>query len=121
MEERLTVGQRPVETGEVTVSTRVVTEERPITLRHVATRYRERRVPVNREVSTVPAPRTENGATILPVVREEVVLTKRLILVEEIYLEPVAETTEESVIVPLRHHEVTIERKNYSRGVPPRE
>lgn len=44
------------------------------------------RVPKNEVVAEMPAVRELDGKTIIPVVREEVVVTKRLVLVEEIIL-----------------------------------
>lgn len=47
------------------------------------------RVPIGRVVEAVPPIREENGVTIVPVVEEELVLVRRLILKEEVRFERV--------------------------------
>ena len=47
---------------------------------------RIRRVPVNRVVDVAPKARREGDTMIIPVVEEELVITKRLVLKEEIHL-----------------------------------
>lgn len=68
------------------------------------------RVPVNREVREVPGVRTEGDLLYIPVVEEEVVVTKRLILKEEIVVRRTVETETVRVPVTLRRTEVTVER-----------
>lgn len=68
------------------------------------------RVAVNREVREVPGIRTEGDLLYIPVVEEEVVVTKRLILREEIVVRRTVETETVRVPVTLRRTEVTVER-----------
>lgn len=68
------------------------------------------RVPIGRVVDTVPDVRQDGDVTILPVVEEEIVVQKRLILKEEVHLRrvSVAEVHRETVI--LREQEAVIAR-----------
>lgn len=68
------------------------------------------RVPVGRVVETVPPVREENGVTIVPVVEEEMVLVRRLVLKEEVRFERVRSTVRHVETVTLRRQEVTVTR-----------
>ena len=68
------------------------------------------RVPVGRVVDTVPPVREENGVTIVPVVEEEMVLVRRLVLKEEVRFERVRSTVRHVETVTLRRQEVTVTR-----------
>jgi len=83
-EEELTATTRPVDRGVVRVTTRVETVSAPweTTLREDEVAIA--RVPVNQPVEAVPEPRWEGETLIVPVLAEEVVVTRRLILREEI-------------------------------------
>ncbi|MEN3971975.1 DUF2382 domain-containing protein [Sphingomicrobium sp. XHP0235] len=76
----------------VTVMTRAVREDVEFSedLRH--RRVEIERVTCDRLVDKPPAPRTEDGVTILSVVEEELVVTRQLRLVEEIRMTQVEET-----------------------------
>ena len=69
-----------------------------------------KRVPIGREVDAVPPIRVEDGITIVPVVEEELVVTRRLILKEEVHLERVQTTERHVETVTLRFQEVTVTR-----------
>lgn len=56
-----------------------------------------KRIPINKDVESYPATRVENGTTIISVVREVPVVTKKLVLVEEIHITK-HEHTEKKVI-----------------------
>jgi len=110
VEEVLRLSKRTVETGRIRVSltTETVAETLRETLRSQRTEIR--RVPVGREVSEVPATRQEGDVTIVPVVEEELVVVRRLVLREEIRLRRV--DSEESVERPVerRVQRATVER-----------
>ena len=65
---------------------------------------------VNRYVDEAPAVRYEGDTMIVPVLREEMVVTKRLLLVEELHVRTQVLTTHAPQTVALRHEEVTYER-----------
>ena len=68
------------------------------------------RVPVNREVASMPEVRTQGDVTILPVIEEVLVVEKRLFLKEEVHVRH--RKTNESVEVPvtLRRQSAVVER-----------
>ncbi|MBI0539572.1 DUF2382 domain-containing protein [Roseomonas sp. KE2513] len=110
VEEVLHVSKRTAETGRVRVSLTTETVEETLreTLRSQRTEIT--RVPVGREVSEVPATRQEGDVTIVPVVEEQLVVMRRLVLREEIRLHLV--DNEESVERPVerRVQRATVER-----------
>lgn len=108
VEEQLSISTRQVTTGQVDVEKRVRTETVDVPLSTVHTHYREERIPANRAVDTMPQPRYEGENLIIPVVREEAVVVKRLILVEEIHLIRTTEVDEHTKTVELRSEEATI-------------
>lgn len=85
-DEELEIGKRIVETGAVQVrkhvQERLKTVEAPLIQEVVDVR----RVPVNREVQEMPAVRETEDEIVIPVVEEELVVAKRLILKEEIHV-----------------------------------
>ncbi len=117
VEERVTVGKRVVETGEVRV--RTVIEERSELAG--ADLLREKvaveRVPRNEEVAAVPPVREEDGVTIVPVVEERLVVEKKLFLVEEIRLVRRSVTERLEMPVTLRAQRAVVEREE-SSGEP---
>jgi uncharacterized protein (TIGR02271 family) len=111
IEERVEVGKREVETGRVVLRTRV--EERP---EIVETEVEEdevtvERVAVDRPVESMPEVREEDGVLVVPVVEEQLVLTRRLVLKEEIRITRRTRTRTVRESVPLRFERVEIERQ----------
>ena len=94
-------------TVDVTPVERQITESIDLT----SVTYREKRVPVDSVVTERPEIRHENGVTIIPVIKEEVIITKQLRLVEEIHLirDEATETAPHTITV--REDEVTIVRE----------
>jgi uncharacterized protein (TIGR02271 family) len=86
VEERVVVDKRRVESGRVRVRTRVETREEIVRAELARDEVIVDRVPIGREVQTVPDIRQEGEVTIMPVVEEVLVVEKRLVLVEEIHL-----------------------------------
>jgi stress response protein YsnF len=97
-------------TGEVTVRTSTETKTVNVPLSRTVHGYREVRVPAGRVVEEMPAPRQEDGRYIIPVVREEEVVIKRLVLVEEVHLIPDTTTEQRTEEVELRSQTVSVER-----------
>jgi uncharacterized protein (TIGR02271 family) len=111
VEERLEVGKRQVESGRVKVRVAVDTHEEtvPAELRHDHVEIR--RVPRNVSVTQLPAVRLEGDTTIIPVVEEQLVVEKRLVLVEEIHVIRRTETKVEEIPVALRSERAEVERE----------
>jgi uncharacterized protein (TIGR02271 family) len=86
VEEEVVAGAKPVKTGSVRVDKHVEQRVRRIQAPLVHEEVEVKRVPVNRVVEQVPTVRRKGAVIIVPVVEEELVVTKRLILKEEIHL-----------------------------------
>jgi uncharacterized protein (TIGR02271 family) len=86
IEEELATGVRAVKTGAVRVDKRVDKRTRRISAPILHEDVEVRRVPINRVVDEAPKSRRRGDTIIVPVVEEELVVTKRLILKEEIHL-----------------------------------
>lgn len=108
VEERLVVGKREVVTGRVQVRTIVTEEPSEARASLIHRRVEIERLAIGEEVLAVPPVREEGDTTIVPVVREEIVITKRLILVEEIRMRRVTTVEDhvETVILKSQHAEV---------------
>ena len=68
------------------------------------------RVPIGRVVEAVPPVRQEGDVTILPVVEEELVVVRRLILKEEVHLRRVRTTVLHAETVTLQQQTVNVTR-----------
>lgn len=68
------------------------------------------RVPVDRIVDSLPAVRLEGEVTVIPVVKEELIITKQLRVVEELRVTKRVSVSEYREPVTLRAEEVVIER-----------
>jgi uncharacterized protein (TIGR02271 family) len=86
MEEQLTTERRQVKTGSVKIEKRVIREEKAIDLPVTHELVEVQRVRKNQVIQSIPAVRNIGGSIIIPVVEEELVITKRLVLKEEIHL-----------------------------------
>ena len=109
-QEQLEIGKREVERGRVVVRTRV--EERD-EIAEIELRQDEvtvERIPRGMPVETTPIVREEDGVLIVPVVEEQLVLTKRLILKEEVRITRRSRTETVREPMRLRSEQVDIER-----------
>jgi len=86
IEEELQTGTRAVKTGSVRVDKHVEKRTRRVHAPLIHEDVEVRRVPVNRVVEQAPKARRHGDTVIVPVVEEELVVTKRLVLKEEIHL-----------------------------------
>jgi len=111
VEERLEVGKRRVESGRVKVRVAVDTREEIVPTELARDEVEIRRVPRNVAVDALPAVRIEGDTTIIPVVEEQLVLEKRLVLVEEIHVARRTRTIVEEIPVTLRSERAEIERE----------
>ena len=111
MQEQVTVGKRLVETGKVRISKKVIEDKTSVSLPLMREEYDVERVPVNQVVDTPPpAIRHEGDTTIIPVLREVMVVQKRYEIVEEIRITKRKSETTDTQQVSLRKEEVHIER-----------
>lgn len=116
-EERLIVRKEEVETGRVRVRTLLEEQETVVREQLTHAQVEVERVPIDREVDAVPPVREEDGVTIIPVVREVLVVQKKLILTEEVRLRRVTRTEEHAEPVVLRTQRAVVERDELS-GTP---
>ena len=86
IEQEVVAGTRPVKTGGVRVDKHVEKRIRRIETPLLHEEVEIRRVPVNRVINEAPSIRKKGDTVIIPVVEEELVTTKRLVLREEIHL-----------------------------------
>ena len=75
----------------------------------------DEKIPVNKYVETAPQIRYDGDTMIVPVVREVVVVEKRLLLVEEVHVTKTTVTNEAEKSVPLRREEIFVERTTTER------
>jgi uncharacterized protein (TIGR02271 family) len=110
VEEEVRIDKRSVVTGKVRVRTVTDTVEEMARATLEGREVEVVRVPIDREVDAAPAVRTEGDVVIVPVVEEILVVEKRLVLKEELRLQP--RKTEETVEVPvtLRKQQAVVER-----------
>ena len=112
VEERVVTSKRLVETGRVRVQT--VVDEREDFVREQLGRVEVEveRVPVNQEVDDVPPVREDGDVTIIPVVEEVLVVTKKLVVTEEIRIRRRKTMEEHQEPVMLRSQRVVVERED---------
>jgi uncharacterized protein (TIGR02271 family) len=110
VEEQLRVGRRVVETGKVTL--RKTVQEFETQLNEVlATRgFDVERVVVNRPVDVAPGIRQEGPTTIYPIVEEQLILTKQLVLKEEVHVTQRDSERRDTRPVALRRELIEVER-----------
>lgn len=110
VEETVRIEKEKVVTGRVRV--RTVTEQTD----HVvgqdldAENVEITRVPIDREVAEAPAIRQEGDVTIISLVEEIIVVTKRLVVTEEIHIRRVQSTERVETSIDLRKQKIVVER-----------
>ncbi len=111
VEERLTVGKRTLVTGKVrlikTVQEFDAQLDEPLAVRT----FDVERVILNQSVETAPGMRQEGETTIYPLVEEQLILTKQLVLKEEIRVTRRDTERRDTQVVTLRREHVEVERE----------
>ncbi|RZK32483.1 MAG: DUF2382 domain-containing protein [Hymenobacter sp.] len=108
--ESFRIEKQTVETGRVVLHKTVHVDSQTVEVPLREEQVQVQRIAVNRYVEEAPPVRHEGETMIIPIVREEVVVTKRLLLIEELHVHKQVLTTQTSQIVELRREEVTYER-----------
>jgi stress response protein YsnF len=111
VEETVTVGKRQVVTGRVRVQTVTETVEEFAHADVQRETVEVTRVPVDQVVDTAPEIRTEGDITIVPVLEEVLVVTKQLVLKEELHIRRQVETETVEVPITLRKQRAVVERE----------
>lgn len=114
-EEEVRLERHTVPAGEVVVHKEVVEEviRRSVPVMHEDVEVERRPVPPGVGLE----PRTEGDVTYVPLVEEEIVVTKRLVAREELVIRKQRITTEQMVEETVRHEEARVERPG--EGGPP--
>ncbi len=110
IEEQAFIAKQVVETGKVRISKRVIKHEESVDVPLFHEEVSVERVPINQYVDAEPEVRHEGNVMIIPVVREQLVMRKRLILVEELRVKKQVVETHQSHNATLRREEVDIRR-----------
>lgn len=118
IEETVRVAKELVETGRVVIRKTVHHESRTVDVPTQEEQVHVERVAINRPVDTPPEVRHEGDTMIIPVLREELVVTTRLILVEELHVRKQTLTTTHPQEVNLRREEVHYERLDGPPAAP---
>jgi uncharacterized protein (TIGR02271 family) len=108
IEEQLVTGAQVAKTGSVRVEKHVERRMKRLEVPLVRESVEVQRVPINRVVETVPKSRKVGQTIIVPVVEEELIVTKRLILKEELHITKtrIRENTTREVTLEREHAEV---------------
>jgi len=110
LQEEANIDKKIVESGKVYIHKKVqeTDEEISVPVSHESVTIKK--VTVNKYVDVAPLVRNEGNTTIIPVIKEVLVIEKKLLLVEEVHvIKEVIESTEEHTI-PLRKEEIEVER-----------
>lgn len=111
MEEQLIVDKRVVEKGRVRISKKVRETDETVNIPLVQENVQVERVPINQFIAEAPPPvRYEGNVMIIPVLREVVIVEKRLVLVEELRVTKQQTQTQETQKIRLRKEEVNVKR-----------
>lgn len=112
VEERLKIDVRQVETGTVQIHKKVVSEEVTQEVPVVSEEVLVERKPINQYIENVPTVRVEGDTTIISVVKEVLVVEKRLMLVEELHITKTQIASTTTVTETLRKETIEINRPN---------
>jgi uncharacterized protein (TIGR02271 family) len=111
IEEQVHIDKKVVESGIVRITKVVSEQEVPVDIPLMHEEHDIKRVPVNQYVESPPPPiRYEGDTMIIPVVREVLVVQKRLLVVEELHVTKSQVQTQDTQQITLRKEEVIVER-----------
>lgn len=119
IEEKAVIGKEIVETGKVIISKRVTEHEKIIDEPLLQEKVSVERVAVNQFVETPPEIRHEGDTMIIPVVEEQLILKKRLFLVEELRVRKQVIESRQPQQVILRKEEVAVNRSSEAENPEP--
>ena len=117
IEEEAFLDKRVVETGKVRISKRISEREETIDEPLFREEVTVERVAVNQYVDQMPQVRQEGDVMIIPVVQEQLVMQKRLMLVEELRVRKQVLETHQPQTVTLRREDVEVRRISETENV----
>lgn len=112
IEEQIHIDKQVVESGLVRISKKIHEEEVTVDVPLIHEEHDVERVQINQIVDEAPAVRYDGATMIIPVLREEVVVQKRLVLVEELHITKKLVQTKHKEEVTLRREEVIVDRQS---------
>lgn len=123
IKEQIIIDKRTIDTAKVSVSKMVKDRDVQIDISEEHDDIQIERVSVNQIVKTEPTARHEGDTLIIPVLREEVVIEKKLVLVEEVRITRKKKREVRREDINLREEEINISREelNNSGNNPNRE
>ena len=110
IEEEAFLDKRIVETGKVRISKRISEREELIDEPLFREEVTVERVPINQYIDQPPQVRHEGDVMIIPVVEEQLVVQKRLVLVEELRVRKQIVEMHQPQSVTLRREEIDVKR-----------
>ncbi|MDF3076675.1 MAG: hypothetical protein K0S09_564 [Sphingobacteriaceae bacterium] len=110
LEEKVAVEKEIVETGKIILTKKVHIEDEVINIPLVEDHVNVERVAVNQYVESAPSMRLEGDKTIIPVLKEVLVVQKRLMLVEELHITRTSTETTQTKHIPVKREEIKIDR-----------
>ena len=108
--ERLEVGVRTVQTAKIRLQKTVQEYQEELNEPLAVRTFQVERVALNQLVDEPPAVRQEGDTTVYPVVEEQLILTKQLILKEEVRVTKVESERLDTQVVTLRREHLSVER-----------
>jgi uncharacterized protein (TIGR02271 family) len=119
VEEQLEISKREIERGSVLIRTHVAERDETATVELQHQDVDVERVPVGREVTSMPSIREEDGVLIVPIVDEELVVGTRLILREELRISRRSRAEKVHRTVRLRSEQAEITRTDKPHPTSP--
>ena len=110
IEEQLQIGKRTVPTARVRLEKNVDTYDVRLDEALAIGTVRVDRVPFGHVVDTAPLTRQEGNTTIYPILEERLVLTKELVLVEEVHVTNEVAERRDTQVVTLRRERLDVSR-----------
>ena len=112
VEEQLVVDKINVQTGKIVVTKSINSEQEEIKIPLTAETTSVERIPLNEYVDSIPQTRIEGNVTIIPVVKEVLVVEKKLLLYEEIRITKSTKEHIESISETIRKQSADIYHVN---------
>ena|SRR5688500_7182040 len=119
IQEEIIVDKQVIETGKVRISKRISGHEELVDVPLFREEVTVERVPVNLFVEEPPPVRQEGDTMIIPVVREEIIVQKKILLVEELRVRKEVIEHHEPQTVNVLREEVDITRVAKNKNVDP--
>jgi len=110
IQEEVTIDRRVIETGKVRISKRISEHEELVDEPILRDEVSVERVPINLFVEAQPPVRQDGDTIIIPVVEEQIIIQKKLFLVEELHVRKQIVEAHEPQKVTLLKEEVEIKR-----------